>query len=336
MTTQHRSDNKNFLFWLGASTFLLPVLFFLSKHNYLLSHSVVEVFSILTGFPIFLYAVSSFPFNQNPVIMHLGILYLGVIIAFPHRKWYLPFVFAVTLFGVLGIASVFQGYFLDCFVEGRGLTFFKVGSEYVMIFLLLGLLLKVWRTENYYLLPFRTSLIWALLLSAAGEFSFTLYQDVYGFFNILGHLFRFLSYVIILRGIVVECLKKPFHALVGELVQEKEKFENLAKRDPLTGLFNRYTFEEWIKRFVNQHFPLQTYSLVFIDINNFKEINDSFGHQVGDKVLVALAKILTSRLRQEVVIFRYGGDEFLAVFPQTSPGGARFAIERARNEFVSL
>ncbi len=84
-----------------------------------------------------------------------------------------------------------------------------------------------------------------------------------------------------------------------------------AEHDPLTGLLNRLTIEERLAAAVADH-PDRT-TVVFIDVDGFKEINDSYGHHVGDQVLVALAQRLRACVRVDDLVGRYGGDEFVLV-----------------------
>ncbi|MEN3188784.1 MAG: MASE3 domain-containing protein, partial [Atribacterota bacterium] len=156
---------------------------------------------------------------------------LAVIVLWSRRVSITTLVLAVFSAAIAGSSAIFWGYFPDCFLEGRGLTLFKVLSEYAMIALLFTLLIQVQRDRDEHMLPFRKPISWALVLSALAEFSFTLYTDVYGFFNMLGHLFRFISYFVLLEGIVVESIRKPFDALLFEVQQEKNQLEEIAKRD---------------------------------------------------------------------------------------------------------
>lgn len=352
---------------------VLFLLYSLSRRNYLLFHSIIEFLAILTGFTMFLFAMTASSVSRNTVVQKLGWLYLGVASidtlhtlsykgmgVFPGYTANLPTQFwilgrlvefgglavivlwprhvsigalALMVFSaaIAGSSTIFLGYFPDCFLEGKGLTLFKVVSEYVMIALLFTLLIQVQRDRDEDMLPFRKPISWALVLSALAEFSFTLYTDVYGFFNMLGHLFRFISYFVLLEGIVVESIRKPFDALLFEVQQEKNQLEEIAKRDALTGVFNRHFFNEWIKEHAQGLSSLGlTSTLVFLDVDNLKVINDTYGHLTGDQVLSFVARILRENLRKDVLIARYGGDEFVVVFPKTRASEACIAMERVQ------
>jgi len=105
-------------------------------------------------------------------------------------------------------------------------------------------------------------------------------------------------------------------------VSERKLFEErlalMARRDPLTGVFNRYALEELLRleaeRSSRYEHPV---GFLLIDVNRFKEINDRFGHLMGDKVLKAVAKVIQDQVRGSDVIVRYGGDEFLVILLET-------------------
>lgn len=91
---------------------------------------------------------------------------------------------------------------------------------------------------------------------------------------------------------------------------------NYSTTDQLTGLFNRrYLFETLDMLYMKSEKTHAIFSLAMIDVNKFKEINDSFGHVVGDKVLLSLGKLLQDFYPNEIIVGRYGGDEFMLIFP---------------------
>lgn len=112
--------------------------------------------------------------------------------------------------------------------------------------------------------------------------------------------------------------------------------------DPLTGLWNRRSFDiEFRKAFRNRNY--QSFALLHLDLDNFKEINDSFGHAVGDALLCSVSRIVSRNIRRHDLAFRIGGDEFLilAFFPKQSEGAGPLAcrlieqIERLNSRFSS-
>jgi len=121
------------------------------------------------------------------------------------------------------------------------------------------------------------------------------------------------------------------NSTLSESRRLQQQYRRHASLDALTGLHNRRWLDEvvprQIKRSQLQGEPL---SLLMIDVDHFKSFNDSFGHQAGDFVLFALARILGARLRPTDMVARYGGEEFTVILPNTRLEGARGAAERLR------
>ncbi|WP_220461245.1 sensor domain-containing diguanylate cyclase [Colwellia sp. MB3u-4] len=128
-----------------------------------------------------------------------------------------------------------------------------------------------------------------------------------------------------------------FSSDVTELYKLKEEFKKLANTDPLTNLYNRRFFTEQAEKEYNR---AKRYSLSLtafaIDIDNFKYINDKFGHPAGDQVLIAVAKQLKANLRQIDILARIGGDEFFILLPETFATAGMKLAERIRTEQSNL
>jgi diguanylate cyclase (GGDEF)-like protein len=108
-------------------------------------------------------------------------------------------------------------------------------------------------------------------------------------------------------------------------------FEAVALSDALTGVHSRRWIDETLPRLCDRHrFDGVPLTVALVDVDHFKRINDQFGHQTGDIVLCELARTMRSRLRPTDFIGRFGGEEFLLVFPRTSLAGAAIAAERLR------
>lgn len=115
-----------------------------------------------------------------------------------------------------------------------------------------------------------------------------------------------------------------------------DELREQAIHDPLTGLYNRnyfnYFMQKETERFKRYHHSV---SIIMLDVNNFKTVNDRFGHQVGDAVLKKVAEALRSTLRKSDTIIRYGGDEFLVLLPETR-GNIDRLIERMRRNVEKI
>ncbi|MDA8621606.1 EAL domain-containing protein [Psychrosphaera sp.] len=105
---------------------------------------------------------------------------------------------------------------------------------------------------------------------------------------------------------------------INDRKKAEEKLQHLALHDTLTGLYNRYYFDNELSRLtLLASRGRETHSLLYIDLDHFKVINDTEGHQMGDLVLKEVSQILTQRLRQSDILCRVGGDEFIILLTET-------------------
>ncbi|EFM09675.1 diguanylate cyclase with PAS/PAC sensor [Paenibacillus curdlanolyticus YK9] len=129
----------------------------------------------------------------------------------------------------------------------------------------------------------------------------------------------------------LELLHAEYEAKQQELLRLNHQLEALASTDPLTGLRNRRFFQEQllanIALFQRMRLP---FSLLIVDIDHFKAINDTFGHPVGDAVLTDLGQMLRSMSRESDIVARYGGEEFVIIAPSSTRDNAKLAAERFR------
>lgn len=152
-----------------------------------------------------------------------------------------------------------------------------------------------------------------------------------------------LAWLVINAGIAFFIFEKPqstflfanlvtttlFIELLFFILKKNEKhLKHMAERDPLTNTFNRRKMVDELD-FALSHAARykQPASIIILDIDNFKQINDSHGHSEGDTVLVALADLLRARLRNVDRLYRYGGEEFVILLPSTDIHGAKGVAE---------
>ncbi|UCC17393.1 MAG: diguanylate cyclase [Dehalococcoidales bacterium] len=123
-------------------------------------------------------------------------------------------------------------------------------------------------------------------------------------------------------------------AQISGPIQNSLMFEKVLKKsryDELTGLFNRRTMDEQMITEVSRHSRYGgVFSLILIDLDSMKQINDQYGHLIGDGLLSSTGKILKESIRSADQAFRYGGDEFAILLPNTSASGAVIVAERVR------
>jgi len=141
--------------------------------------------------------------------------------------------------------------------------------------------------------------------------------------------------IIILRDITTrKQAENQLQNMLLELSALKEELQEQAIRDPLTDLYNRRYLEEIVLEKLQQaSHDMYPISVVIMDIDHFKEINDTYGHEAGDLVQKHVANILRKQSRAKDLIFRYGGDEFLVILPSTSSQTAYQYSQRLRKQF---
>jgi PAS domain S-box-containing protein len=248
--------------FLGAGVLLLT--YASSLYNYLLFHSLIEIFSVLVAFVIFVLVWNTRRVLDNHYLLFIGIasLFCGALdlahllayqglgvfpgyganlatqlwIAFRYvlslSFLFAPFfierrlntarTFAAYFFVTsLLLVMIFLRWFPACYVEGTGLTLFKIYSEYVISLIFLASLGRLFQKRNVFDRGVLRLVILSLLCSVASELSFTKYVSVYGFANMLGHYFEFLSYYLLYRAIVVTGVVEPSILLFRNLKQSE-------------------------------------------------------------------------------------------------------------------
>jgi len=144
-----------------------------------------------------------------------------------------------------------------------------------------------------------------------------------------------LAIVLWRKHAVTVTLQREIERSGRELVRRQDELRHLATRDSLTGLYNRAEFiniaSAELARAARHGFDT---SIVVIDLDHFKLVNDSFGHPAGDRVLRGVGVLLLSELRTSDVVGRLGGEEFIVLLSQTSPSLARMVAEKLRARFA--
>jgi len=128
--------------------------------------------------------------------------------------------------------------------------------------------------------------------------------------------------------IIVTLMQDKIHTLL--------KIEsNLSRIDPLTGAINKRAFQELVGyEMIRLHRESKPFSLAYLDIDDFKKVNDKYGHTKGDEVLKAVVSCLLNNLRKTDVVARMGGDEFTIFYPEVGQVGAKVAAQRV-NKFLA-
>lgn len=155
--------------------------------------------------------------------------------------------------------------------------------------------------------------------------------------------------VIVEKDLMLEKIKRD-HRVLGERLKESneqikrknaqlheslKRMHEMATRDPLTGLANRRHFQRMLDQLISvaQRYENEL-SCIMIDLDHYKEVNDTLGHLIGDDLLVLAATVMREQCRQADLPARYGGDEFVILMPYTTSKQAQELAERIRTSFV--
>jgi len=126
-------------------------------------------------------------------------------------------------------------------------------------------------------------------------------------------------------------------ALIQELKSSKNALRRLAETDPMTNLSNRRYFNHAAKSLMELAKRDKTeLTVVMLDIDKFKEVNDNYGHDIGDDVIIAIANNLLEMTRKSDLACRFGGEEFILLLPETSLDGAMIIAEKIRKKIESF
>ncbi len=258
---------------------------------------------------------------------------------FIRRKLNLNLVFVMyTVVTTVVLAVIFAKAFPACFVEGVGLTPFKIISEHIISFILLGAIAFLFHHRPAFDHKVLQWLVASLTLTIFSELAFTFYVSVYGFSNLVGHLFKIIAFYLIYLAIVEMGLDKPHRLLFRNLKRKEAALEKalqevhrLAITDYLTNLYNRRHFSKVGEGEVQRARRYRrSLSAIMLDIDLFKRVNDTYGHTVGDQILQGVAESCLQELRGVDVVGRYGGDEFVILLPENDLAAAKQVAERLR------
>jgi diguanylate cyclase (GGDEF)-like protein len=157
------------------------------------------------------------------------------------------------------------------------------------------------------------------------------YQEIIDEKNMLKTL---IIIVCILSILIVVFLNIFYFSKIQDYIQ---KVKYLTVVDPMTTLYNRRFLENFIDKFVSQSQRQKTnFSILMFDIDFFKKVNDTYGHDVGDKVIVKLAEILRAQTRKSDLAIRYGGEEFLVLLHNATDDGAIMVAQKIKDAFSSV
>ncbi|MBT8119394.1 MAG: GGDEF domain-containing protein [Gammaproteobacteria bacterium] len=190
--------------------------------------------------------------------------------------------------------------------------------------------------KNQFIIVLITTLVSVIFLSTLWEFWLESYiGGVFHEEHEAENLSVKLEYVISITIFVTLSLIFPALAgfkLIDNEEQLQEKIKRLSEEDYLTKLYNRRKIHEIIEAEIKRSRRYNSdFAVLLLDIDNFKNINDTHGHNSGDKVLVKLSNILRHNIRESDLASRWGGEEFLVICPETTADGAISLAEKIRH-----
>lgn len=129
---------------------------------------------------------------------------------------------------------------------------------------------------------------------------------------------------------------EAFNDTISEAKKETKRLYELSIRDHLTGIYNRKMFDEILSLEIKNAVRNKTdFSLIIFDIDHFKNINDNFGHEIGDKVLIKLSLLVQGTLRDSDILARWGGEEFIILMPKANIENSKKKAEKIRKVIES-
>lgn len=141
--------------------------------------------------------------------------------------------------------------------------------------------------------------------------------------------------LVIEKNLTVAKIIQEKQRLQKELEEKNILLEQMAATDPLTGLYNRRHFARVLEQlFAEAQRYDKDLACVMIDLDGYKQLNDMYGHQIGDQLLTMAGKVISANMRRMDVAARYGGDEFVLLLPQAGTEEANHAATRIRDEFA--
>ena len=136
-------------------------------------------------------------------------------------------------------------------------------------------------------------------------------------------------------SVIAYIFSKDSQLLEGKLVAYNNQLVNQANTDALTGLHNRRRAEDYLTKLINSN-PTDAISIAIGDIDFFKKVNDNYGHDIGDIVLTQVAQAMKTTLGNFAFIARWGGEEFLIVFPSSNGDDAFILLDKLRSNIKAM
>jgi len=268
----------------------------------------------------------------------------------------------IFLFNIIGVPLLARLNLISCavfalvlIINRRGFHSLAAGLGMVeiVLFALLTVVMIGWQSGfQYYIiaiLPFiylnrhwrgltKLSLMFLLYIAFIGQFFYVKTHAPIvaihpGFLDIT-HMINIAGLFVIFSGLTYYYLNFT-RRVEDRLTHANEKLETLAARDELTGLLNRREMRRLLEKEISRcQASRVSFIVILCDIDDFKKVNDHYGHHAGDQVLVTLSNILRNTLRKDDKLARWGGEEFLLLLPDTEVEAGEVVAEKLREKIA--
>ena len=203
-------------------------------------------------------------------------------------------------------------------IVGIGIADFETGREFgFSIFYLIPIVLVTWSFGRYFGFAFCiiATITWFIVDDLSGQ---AYSQPIIGYWNAI---MRFGFFVLV--------------ALLLPALQALEREKNIARLDYLTGIANRRHFFELAQAELNRSQRYKhPFTIAYIDLDDFKLVNDQYGHMIGDKLLCAIVNRAKEQLRKTDIMARLGGDEFILLLPEMGQDAALLTVSKIRSSLL--
>ena len=306
----------------------------LNKTMLILSLSIFINLFMLAWDLFVLYHPQFYPWVNLAVIhthLWLGMIFMSVFIGLlllchfcSQQHWVEKFMpmLSVQLFTLV---LLLHGYFVGSFSPTTMVGY--VGWAGV------GLILFERRVVYFSLFPATIFLLLCNYLSMIGSITYAPLFNMQAMQQTILHPFWLQSLLFFLVPLILSCWFL-FEILLTQWRIREATIATLSRIDPLTNVMNRRSIANQLEQLHQQRKAL--YSVVLLDLDHFKHINDNYGHDMGDQVLIQVAECLAQHVREQDMIGRFGGEEFILLLPNTTTEQAQHVAERCRIALTEL
>ena len=263
-----------------------------------------------------------FSYHFTILIITFLIYLISIILSYLYRKnrtfqKLIPY-FSPIFFGV---ATIYTGYSVGIY---NPVTI----AAYVST-VLVGLVLYDRKIVYYIVVPVTIFIILVCYLTTIHQLPYApLFSESLNLSIFYHNKFWVVSMIVLYLPIILVSILL-FELLLWQWRKREGKYEKLSKTDVLTGVYNRRFIDYTLKNLELTH---EDYALALLDLDHFKKINDRYGHCIGDRVLKRVAEVLSLNIRQNDIVGRYGGEEFILILRKKTLNQALDVAERCRKQ----